>query len=105
MLDWSPLSRFPCYADAVRHSRVAARCGAQLLTALSTAGSPLGGELAPLPPADTRLATCVGHSLGAHICGMLSRFLPHRLYKVVGKFVYMYMQGVQKIVQEILRVY
>ncbi|XP_034245560.1 phospholipase A1 member A-like [Thrips palmi] len=81
-LDWSPLARYPCYADAVRHSRTAAACGAQVLSALqATLASGLGVNA--LPAADTRLATCVGHSLGAHICGMLSRLLPLRLNKVV----------------------
>lgn len=87
-LDWSPLARYPCYADAVRHSRTAATCGAQVLSALQASlGGGLGGGGLPrgLPPADTRLATCVGHSLGAHICGMLSRMLAHRLNKVVGE--------------------
>lgn len=109
VLDWSPLARYPCYADAVRHSRVAALCGAQVLSALQAAlgalGSPLGSPFvavrppaarwaasgvavgAPVSAADLRLASCVGHSLGAHICGMLSRQLPSRLFKVVGECV------------------
>ncbi|KAE8745646.1 hypothetical protein FOCC_FOCC007647, partial [Frankliniella occidentalis] len=83
-LDWSPLARYPCYAEAVRHSRTAARCGAQVLAALQAVlddGVPPGGGL--LPAADLRLATCVGHSLGAHVCGMLSRLLPQRVRKLV----------------------
>ncbi|KAK3923669.1 hypothetical protein KUF71_002078, partial [Frankliniella fusca] len=82
VLDWSPLARYPCYADAVRHSRTAARCGARVVRALQQATA-LELNMVGVG-ADPRLATtCVGHSLGAHICGMLSRMLPQRLRKVV----------------------
>lgn len=30
--------------------------------------------------------TCVGHSLGAHICGMVSNHLTSKQHKIIGKF-------------------
>lgn len=29
--------------------------------------------------------TCVGHSLGAHICGMVTNHLSKKQYKIIGK--------------------
>lgn len=31
-------------------------------------------------------STCVGHSLGAHICGMISNHLTLKQHKIVGKY-------------------
>lgn len=28
---------------------------------------------------------CVGHSLGAHICGMISNHLSYKMHKIIGK--------------------
>lgn len=33
---------------------------------------------------DARETTCVGHSLGAHICGMISNHLDVKQHKIVG---------------------
>ncbi|XP_049834941.1 phospholipase A1 member A-like [Schistocerca gregaria] len=69
--DWGALGRPPCYPAAVHNLRTAASCLARQLSALRQ----LGG-LAP--------AACVGHSLGAHLCGLLARQLRFRLPTIIG---------------------
>lgn len=29
--------------------------------------------------------TCVGHSLGAHLCGLLANYLDFRIERIIGK--------------------
>ncbi|XP_061379826.1 lipase member H-A-like [Danaus plexippus] len=72
MVDWSPLTRFPCYLSALSNTKLAAQCTAQLYSHLTQAG------------ALARNITCVGHSLGAHVCGMMSNHLTEKQYKIVG---------------------
>ncbi|XP_013177338.1 PREDICTED: pancreatic triacylglycerol lipase-like [Papilio xuthus] len=72
MVDWGALCQPPCYVAAVHNLRPAARCVAQALGALRQAG---------LRP--DRL-TCVGHSLGAHMCGILANYLTFRLNRIIG---------------------
>ncbi|XP_013178905.1 PREDICTED: lipase member H-A-like [Papilio xuthus] len=72
MVDWSMLSRFPCYMSALSNMRLAAQCTAQLYSLLTQAG------------ALAKMTTCVGHSLGAHVCGMMSEHLTQKQYKIVG---------------------
>lgn len=50
-----------------------ARCVAQYFTFLRYSG---------LPETKT---TCVGHSLGAHLCGLLSNYLDFRIERIIGK--------------------
>ncbi|KOB77217.1 Uncharacterized protein OBRU01_04607, partial [Operophtera brumata] len=54
MVDWSALTR------------LAAQCTAQLYSYITHAG------------ALARMTTCVGHSLGAHVCGMISNHLTEK---------------------------
>ncbi|XP_045529146.1 phospholipase A1 [Pieris brassicae] len=72
MVDWSELSRFPCYLSALANMRLAAQCSAQLYSYLTQSG-----VLA-------KMITCVGHSLGAHICGMMSGHLTEKQNKIIG---------------------
>ncbi|XP_072939207.1 phospholipase A1-like [Epargyreus clarus] len=72
MVDWSILTRFPCYLSSLSNMRLAAQCTAQLYSHITQAG------------ALAKMITCVGHSLGAHICGMLSKHLTEKQYKIVG---------------------
>ncbi|CAG9578935.1 unnamed protein product [Danaus chrysippus] len=74
MVDWSPLTRFPCYLSALSNTKLAAQCTAQLYSHLTQAG------------ALARKITCVGHSLGAHVCGMMSNHLTEKQYKIVGEY-------------------
>ncbi|XP_004926806.1 pancreatic lipase-related protein 2 [Bombyx mori] len=72
MLDWGSLCQPPCYVAAVHNLRPVARCAAEALGTLRRAG---------LRP--DRL-TCVGHSLGAHMCGIIANFLTFRLNRIIG---------------------
>lgn len=72
-VDWQPLSRFPCYLSSLSNTRLVAQCTSQLYAYIMD----MGGT------ADK--TTCVGHSLGAHICGMISNHLTRKQYKIVGK--------------------
>ncbi|XP_046962245.1 phospholipase A1-like [Vanessa cardui] len=72
MVDWSALTRFPCYLSALSNTKLAAQCTAQLYSYLTQAG------------ALAKKITCVGHSLGAHVCGMISNHLTEKQYKIVG---------------------
>ncbi|XP_069356325.1 phospholipase A1 isoform X2 [Maniola hyperantus] len=72
MVDWSPLTRFPCYLSALSNTKLAAQCTAQLYSRITQSG------------ALARKITCVGHSLGAHVCGMMSNHLTEKQYKIIG---------------------
>ncbi|XP_024081420.1 phospholipase A1, partial [Cimex lectularius] len=72
IVDWSPLSRIPCYAAAVHNMKPVARCVASLMTHLRNSG------------VDFSRTTCVGHSLGAHLCGISTNYLLFRLHKIIG---------------------
>ncbi|XP_050665146.1 phospholipase A1 [Leptidea sinapis] len=71
-VDWADLSRFPCYLSALSNMRLAAQCTAQLYSYLTLNG------------ATAKMITCVGHSLGAHVCGMMSSHLTKKQYKIIG---------------------
>lgn len=73
-VDWEPLSKFPCYISALQNTRLVAQCAAKLYAYIMD----LGGS--------AKKTTCVGHSLGAHICGMISNHLSIKQHKIVGKF-------------------
>ncbi|KAI5711096.1 hypothetical protein M8J75_014016 [Diaphorina citri] len=72
LVDWSPLAAVPCYASAVHNMRSVARCTAHFMEFLRMSGVP------------TDQTTCVGHSLGAHVCGITSNFLIFRMSKIIG---------------------
>lgn len=69
LVDWSVLSARPCYPAAVANMRPVARCLAGTLTHLRNLGLPI-----------TR-TTCVGHSLGAHVCGVMANYLLFRMHR------------------------
>ncbi|GLH00080.1 Phospholipase A1 [Gryllus bimaculatus] len=71
-VDWEPLTRFPCYLSALSNTRLVAQCSAQLYSHLT-----FNGALA-------KQTHCVGHSLGAHICGMMTNHLSAKQYKIIG---------------------
>ncbi|KAK6636322.1 hypothetical protein RUM43_009981 [Polyplax serrata] len=71
-IDWGVLTRFPCYLSAISNTRLVAQCTAQLYSFLTASG------------ASAESTTCVGHSLGAHICGMMNNYLTKRMHKIVG---------------------
>ncbi|XP_033606659.1 phospholipase A1 VesT1.02 [Cryptotermes secundus] len=71
-VDWGPLCRPPCYAAAVHNMKPVARCLSQLFTFLRSSGVQL------------HRTTCVGHSLGAHVCGLVSLTLLFRMHRIIG---------------------
>ncbi|XP_001946851.1 phospholipase A1 [Acyrthosiphon pisum] len=72
MVDWGKLSAIPCYAASVHNLKPVARCMAVMLTHLRAAGL------------DVNQLTCVGHSLGAHLCGIMANYLPFRMHRIIG---------------------
>lgn len=76
LVDYSRLARPPCYVSAVNNLRYISRCVANYLNRLQRKGLHVD-EL-----------TCVGHSLGAIICGLLKNHLRFRLNKIIGKLTF-----------------
>ncbi|XP_039285312.1 lipase member H-B [Nilaparvata lugens] len=71
-IDWEPLTFFPCYLSALSNTRLVAQCAAQFYSHLTHMG------------ARADHTHCVGHSLGAHVCGMISNHLTTKMYKIIG---------------------
>ncbi|XP_039442735.1 phospholipase A1 VesT1.02-like isoform X1 [Culex pipiens pallens] len=71
LVDWGALGQPPCYVAAVYNIRPIAACLSQTVMKLRRLG---------LPPDRT---TCVGHSLGAHICGLMANHLNFRLERII----------------------
>ncbi|XP_018372508.1 PREDICTED: phospholipase A1-like [Trachymyrmex cornetzi] len=72
LVDWGALCARPCYPAAVANLRPVARCLAGTLTTLRNLGLPIART------------TCVGHSLGAHICGIMANYLLFRIHRIIG---------------------
>nr|CAD7266426.1 unnamed protein product [Timema shepardi] len=71
-VDWEPLTIFPCYLSALSNTKLVAQCSALLYSYITG-----NGALA-------KRTHCVGHSLGAHICGMMSNHLSVKQHKIIG---------------------
>ncbi|XP_076250878.1 lipase member H-like [Rhynchophorus ferrugineus] len=71
MVDWGELGETPCYRAAVHNMRAVARCTGEFISSLRTVGLP------------TDRLTCVGHSLGAHVCGLISKYVLFRMHRIV----------------------
>ncbi|XP_073989322.1 lipase member H [Rhodnius prolixus] len=71
-IDWEPIARFPCYLSSISNTRIVAQCSAQFYSYLT-----YNGALA-------EKTVCIGHSLGAHICGMISNHLSYKMHKIIG---------------------
>ncbi|XP_069687333.1 phospholipase A1-like [Periplaneta americana] len=71
-VDWEPLTEFPCYLSALSNTRIVAQCSALLYSYITHNG------------ARATDIQCVGHSLGAHICGMMSNHLTFKMHKIIG---------------------
>ncbi|XP_071566062.1 phospholipase A1 [Temnothorax nylanderi] len=72
LVDWGALCARPCYPAAVANIRPVARCLAGTLTTLRHLGLPIART------------TCVGHSLGAHVCGIMANYLLFRMHRIIG---------------------
>lgn len=73
MVDWGVLCRAPCYVAAVHNLKPVAKCLALDFSFLRNSGMPV------------HRTTCVGHSLGAHICGLMSNYLDFRIERIIGE--------------------
>lgn len=73
VVDWALLSRLPCYPAAVHNAAVAARCVGGVARLLRDSGA--RGDA----------WTCVGHSLGAHVCGIMADTVMFRVHKIIGE--------------------
>ncbi|XP_060527600.1 pancreatic lipase-related protein 2 [Cylas formicarius] len=71
-VDWAEISRFPCYLSSLSNTRLVAQCTAKLYAFMMDHGG-IAEE-----------TSCVGHSLGAHICGMVSNHLDVKQHTIVG---------------------
>ena len=71
LVDWGALCAAPCYPAAVSNMRPVARCLAAILTNLRNNGLQMDRT------------SCVGHSLGAHICGLVANYLLFRMGKII----------------------
>uniref|UniRef100_A0A182QP58 Lipase domain-containing protein n=1 Tax=Anopheles farauti TaxID=69004 RepID=A0A182QP58_9DIPT len=71
LVDWGALCQPPCYVAAVYNIRPVATCLAQSLMQLRDLGLPV------------ERTTCVGHSLGAHICGLMANYLNFRMERII----------------------
>ncbi|XP_015177527.1 PREDICTED: phospholipase A1 member A [Polistes dominula] len=72
LVDWGALSAAPCYPAAVSNLHPVARCLSRTLTILRNLGLPI------------QRTTCVGHSLGAHVCGIMANYLLFRMNRIIG---------------------
>lgn len=71
--NYGPVSRPPCYVEAVHNLKYISYCAAKYINNLVNAG---------LPAPNLK---CIGHSLGAHICGHMTTLLPFRWHRIIGK--------------------
>ncbi|XP_037037699.1 phospholipase A1 member A-like [Bradysia coprophila] len=70
LVEYSPLSRPPCYVSNLNNIRYISRCVADYLNDLRKKG--------------VVVESCIGHSLGAIICGALKKYLKFELNKIIG---------------------
>lgn len=72
MLDYGPVSRAPCFVQAVQNINYVSNCIASYINRFEQTGMP------------AKSIICIGHSIGAHICGRLKKKLRFRLKKIIG---------------------
>ncbi|EEB13471.1 beta-glucosidase, putative [Pediculus humanus corporis] len=72
IVDWSPLSKPPCYLSSVYNLNKVSKCTAELYKMIRSMGISSNG------------ITCVGHSLGAHGCGLISKHIDFRMHRIIG---------------------
>lgn len=72
--DWEVLARWPCYFQAINNLKPVAKCTAHLLVNLEKI---LGVQYEKI--------TCVGLSLGAHVCGLIQNYVADKMEKIIGE--------------------
>ena len=71
-VDWKPLTQFPCYLSALQNTRLVSQCAAQFYSYLTNHG------------VMAKNIVCIGHSLGAHVCGMMTSHLSKKQNRIIG---------------------
>ncbi|XP_059470332.1 phospholipase A1-like [Neocloeon triangulifer] len=71
--DFEILMQYPCYSEAIYNLKVLGKCTAHMLAFLERS---TGVKYVDV--------TCVGHSLGAHVCGITTNYLATKLKKIIG---------------------
>lgn len=66
------VSRAPCYISLVQNIQYVSNCVASYLKDFFDSGM------------QRKSITCIGHSMGAHGCGLLKRYLGFRINKIIG---------------------
>lgn len=79
VVEYSRFSRPPCYVSNLNNVRYISRCVADYLNDLRAMG--------------VSVESCIGHSLGAIICGALKNYLKFELNKIIGKTFRHWSQG------------
>lgn len=72
VLEYGPVSRAPCFVQVVYNVNYVSHCIASYIRAFERSGMP------------AKSMTCVGHSIGAHVCGRMKRYMRFRFKKIVG---------------------
>lgn len=93
-VDWYQLTQYPCYITALANTKLVAQCTAQVI--LDRIHKPQSqSQLSSIllfqmyaylshKGSHPKRITCVGHSLGAHICGMMANHLSTKQHKIIG---------------------
>lgn len=72
VVDWSEFAKIPCYEAAIHNLKPLAICTAKFFKNLRLQGI------------SSDQITCVGHCLGAHGCGLVSKFINFRMHRIIG---------------------
>jgi len=72
--DWEVLARWPCYLQAVGNLKPVAKCTAHFLV-----------NLEKFFMVQYEKITCVGLSLGAHVCGLVANYVADKIEKIIGE--------------------
>ncbi|XP_059470056.1 pancreatic triacylglycerol lipase-like isoform X2 [Neocloeon triangulifer] len=70
-VDYGPLVRTPCYVQAVNNLKPVAKCISHMLSYFR------------LNNVYTEKFTCVGFSLGSHICGLIDNYVTEKLERII----------------------
>lgn len=72
LVDYTKLGYPPCYVSNVNNVPFISQCVGRYLNQLQNSGL------------SVEKLTCVGHSLGGIICGLLKDYLQFQLHKIIG---------------------
>jgi hypothetical protein len=72
--DWEELAKWPCYLQAVANLKPVAKCTAHFLVNMEKSFAVQYEKI-----------TCVGFSLGAHVCGLISNYVADKIEKIIGE--------------------